>query len=84
MFEGLFQPTHLLIILGLAVIVFGPGRLGDVGRELGKGVRTFKKSVSEIDDVKSSLKVDVPDLTDPLGLKNLGKDVLKKDAPKAG
>jgi sec-independent protein translocase protein TatA len=74
LFEGLLQPTHLIIILAICVIVFGPGKLGDVGRELGKGVRTFKKSMSEIDDVKESLKVDV----------NLKPDAVKKDAPRAG
>jgi len=73
-FEGLLQPTHLIIILVICVVVFGPGRLGDVGRELGKGVRTFKKSVNEIDEVKESLKVDV----------NLKPDATKKDAPKVG
>jgi sec-independent protein translocase protein TatA len=73
-FEGLLQPTHLIIILVICLVVFGPGRLGDVGRELGKGVRTFKKSMSEIDDVKESLKVDV----------NPRPDAAKKDGPKAG
>jgi TatA/E family protein of Tat protein translocase len=73
-FEGLLQPTHLIIILVICLVVFGPGRLGDVGRELGRGVRTFKKSMSEIDDVKESLKVDV----------NLKPDAAKKDAPKGG
>ncbi len=49
MFEGLFQPMHLILILGIALIVFGPGRLGDIGAELGKSIKNFKKAMQEID-----------------------------------
>jgi len=48
--EGLFQPTHLLIILVIALVVFGPGKLTDVGSSLGKAMRGFKKSMSELTD----------------------------------
>ena len=37
MFEGLFQPTHLIIILVIALIIFGPGKLSEVGRILREG-----------------------------------------------
>ena len=37
--EGLFQPTHLLFILLIVLIIFGPGKLPDLGRGLGKGIR---------------------------------------------
>ena len=47
MFEGLFQPTHLIIILVIALVVFGPGKLSEVGGSLGKAVRGFKKAISE-------------------------------------
>ena len=47
MFEGLFQPMHLLIILGIVLIVFGPGKLPEVGKSLGKAIRDFKSSVQE-------------------------------------
>ena len=49
MFEGLFQPMHLLLILVIALIVFGPGKLGDIGGQLGKSIREFKKSMQELD-----------------------------------
>lgn len=45
MFEGLLQPTHLVIILGIALIVLGPGKLGDLGGQLGRGIREFKQNV---------------------------------------
>jgi len=43
MFDGLLQPTHLVLILVIALIVLGPGKLGDLGGQLGKGVREFRQ-----------------------------------------
>ena len=55
MIEGLFQPTHLLVILAVAVIFFGPKKLPDLGRGLAEGIRDFKKSLKEEPvDVKKS------------------------------
>jgi len=45
MFEGLFQPMHLLVILIIAMLVFGPKRLGDIGKGLGEGIRAFKRGL---------------------------------------
>lgn len=45
MFSGLESPTHLLIVLVIAVLVFGPKKLPDVGRALGSGMRQFKSSI---------------------------------------
>src|SRR5215472_13682843 len=42
MFEGLFQPLHLLLILGIALVVFGPSRLPELGKGLGEAIRGFK------------------------------------------
>jgi TatA/E family protein of Tat protein translocase len=39
MFEGLFQPMHLLVIQVIALLVFGPKRLGELGKGLGEGIR---------------------------------------------
>lgn len=47
MFEGLFQPMHMLIILVIALIVFGPGKLPELGAGLGKSIREFKKALSD-------------------------------------
>jgi len=47
MFEGLFTPAHLLIILVIVLIIFGPGKLPQIGAELGKGIRALKKALSE-------------------------------------
>jgi len=50
MSEGLFQPSHLIIILVIALIIFGPGKLSEVGGSLGKAVRGFKKAMSDQPD----------------------------------
>jgi sec-independent protein translocase protein TatA len=45
MFEGLFQPMHLLVILGIALLVFGPKRLPELGKGLGESIRIFKEAL---------------------------------------
>ena len=50
MFEGLLQPLHILVILIVAVVVFGPKKLPELGKGLGEGIRGFKKAISESKD----------------------------------
>jgi sec-independent protein translocase protein TatA len=45
MFTGILQPTHLIILLAVALIFLGPKRLPDAGRALGQGLREFKNSI---------------------------------------
>ena len=47
MFEGLFQPMHLVLILLIALVIFGPAKLPDIGKGLGEAIRGFKKSLNE-------------------------------------
>ncbi len=49
MFEGLFQPMHLLVIFGLALLVFGPKKLPELGKGIGEGIRGFKSAVANKD-----------------------------------
>jgi sec-independent protein translocase protein TatA len=49
MFSGLLQPMHLLLILGVVLIVFGPGKLANVGHDLGKSIREFKAAMEARD-----------------------------------
>ena len=44
-------PVELIIILVIALIVIGPGRLPDVGAALGKSIREFRKASSDIADI---------------------------------
>ena len=46
MFEGLFQPMHLLLIAGIALLVFGPKKLPELGKGLGEGIRGFQQSMN--------------------------------------
>ena len=46
MFEGLFQPMHLLVIAGIALLIFGPKKLPELGKGLGDGIRGFKAAMS--------------------------------------
>jgi sec-independent protein translocase protein TatA len=50
--EGLFRPMHLLLILFIVLIIFGPGKLPEIGEGLGKSIRSFKKAISKDDDPK--------------------------------
>ena len=43
-------PIELIIILVIALIVIGPGRLPDVGAALGKSIREFRKASSDVSD----------------------------------
>ena len=45
MFEGLFQPTHLLLMFGIALLVFGPKKLPELGKGIGEGIRGFKSAL---------------------------------------
>ncbi len=50
-------PVELVIILVIALLVIGPGKLPDVGSALGKSIREFRKAAS---DVQESVKLDAP------------------------
>jgi len=43
--EGLLQPTHLIIILIIVLVLFGPGKLTGLGGALGKGIKEFKEAI---------------------------------------
>lgn len=49
-------PLELVIILVIALLILGPGKLPEVGASLGKSIREFRKASS---DVQESVKVDV-------------------------
>ena len=47
MLEGLLQPSHLLVILAVALFVFGPKKLPELGKGLGDGIRNFRDSMKQ-------------------------------------
>jgi sec-independent protein translocase protein TatA len=46
---GALQPLHLLVILAIVLVIFGAGRLSEVGGALGKGVKEFRSTVEDKD-----------------------------------
>jgi sec-independent protein translocase protein TatA len=47
MLEGLFQPMHLIIIFAIALLVFGPKKLPELGKGLGEGIRALKDGMKD-------------------------------------
>jgi sec-independent protein translocase protein TatA len=65
MIENILSPTHLLLILVVALIVLGPKRLPEAGRGLGSAIRGFKDSIStaERSEEQAALPSREPDHT---------------------
>jgi sec-independent protein translocase protein TatA len=60
MFEGLFQPMHLLVIFGLALLVFGPKKLPELGKGIGEGIRGFKSAMKHEEEKTAETLVGEP------------------------
>jgi len=60
MFEGLFQPMHLMIIAGIALLIFGPKKLPELGKGLGESIRGFKAAVATKPEEKPVAEKQVP------------------------
>jgi sec-independent protein translocase protein TatA len=54
MFDGLFQPMHLLVILVIALFVFGPKRISELGKGLGDSIRSFKGAIRDPEKVSEA------------------------------
>ena len=50
---GALQPMHLIVVLVIVLLVFGPGKLPELGRAVGDGLRELKKATSGDDKEKS-------------------------------
>lgn len=62
MFEGLFQPMHLLVIFFIALLVFGPKKLPELGKGIGEGIRALKAGMKDGEakaEEKAENKIDV-------------------------
>ena len=57
MFEGLLQPTHLLVIVGIALLVFGPKKLPELGKGIGEGIRGLRSALGTPDRQRSSIRL---------------------------
>ncbi len=61
MFGDIIQPTHLLFILVVALVVLGPKRLPEVGRSLGRGLRDFRQGMQGVEAEAKGMFSDVLD-----------------------
>jgi sec-independent protein translocase protein TatA len=52
--EGLFQPLHLLLIIGIALLLFGPSKFASLGKGLGEGIRNFKSAMKDGEEKKET------------------------------
>jgi len=55
MLEGLFQPMHLLMIFGIALLVFGPKKLPELGKGIGDGIRGFRSAMKEQEETSEKV-----------------------------
>lgn len=80
--------TELLLMLGVALLIFGPGKLPELGQTLGKTIREFKGAINNIDaDIKkevNDIKNDVQEVKDAVDIKATIQDIQTdiKDAVK--
>ena len=61
MLGDIVQPTHLILILVVALLVLGPKRLPEVGRSLGRGMRDFRSGLQGVQDEARGMFADAPD-----------------------
>jgi sec-independent protein translocase protein TatA len=47
MIDGLFQPMHLLVIFAIALLIFGPKKLPELGKGIGEGIRALKSGMKD-------------------------------------
>jgi sec-independent protein translocase protein TatA len=55
--EGLFQPLHILLIVAIALLVFGTSKFSALGKGLGEGIRNFKSAMKDGEEPKKEEKV---------------------------
>jgi sec-independent protein translocase protein TatA len=65
MIGDILQPTHLLFVLVVALLVLGPKRLPEAGRALGKGIRDFRTAISGDEDHSSGLHTEAAPVPPP-------------------
>jgi sec-independent protein translocase protein TatA len=65
MIGDILQPTHLLFVLVVALLVLGPKRLPEASRAIGKGIRDFKMAVSGEEQDHGTLLTQQTSVTEP-------------------
>lgn len=75
--------THLLVVLIIALLLFGAGRVSEIGKGLGEGIRNFKKGIREEDeDPKAKRKADSDEDDVEVQVVRVPKQLASADGPK--
>ena len=61
--EGLFAPWHIAIVLVIALLVFGPSKLPQMGHSLGQSISGFRKGMEEAKEEFSGVMKEATDTT---------------------
>ena len=57
---GSMSPIHWLIVIGVALLLFGGGRFANLGKDLGSGIKNFKKGLKEASEDNEEEEADPP------------------------
>jgi sec-independent protein translocase protein TatA len=60
-----FSPIQILLVLVIALLIFGPKRLPELGRTIGRGLREFRSSVAGLDDEPAKAPAAAPAAAEP-------------------
>ncbi|MBM3127550.1 MAG: twin-arginine translocase TatA/TatE family subunit [Chloroflexi bacterium] len=75
------QPTHLIIILVVALLLFGPSKLPEIGKAMGKTIREFQTGIKEATQgFSDEVKTDAAKTPAPSACKSCGKPLAAADA----
>lgn len=66
MLDNLFTPTHLIIVLVIALLIFGPRKLPELGKGLGDGLRQFKEGIKGTPEEPKQQEVPPTKPADPI------------------
>jgi len=61
MFGGKLGMPELLLILGIALLIFGPKKLGELGKGLGEGIRNFRAGMNELQSTPTTTTTTTPE-----------------------
>jgi sec-independent protein translocase protein TatA len=64
MFGGGIGMSELLVVLVIVLIIFGAGKLPEIGKGLGKGIRNFRRASTGLDDLEGTMKENEKELED--------------------
>ena len=78
MLDSVINPIHLMIILAVVVVLFGPKRLPEMGQKIGQALRDFRSATS---DIRSQIGVD--DIADSVNDIKSGLSLTTTDSPRS-